>query len=326
MAGEKTYQVRGHEKEEAVLAKTLLHNKVFPTWIFHGRSGIGKARMAVKFAKRLLSNTITYENTLDLDQTDPIHKLVDSRMHPDFFVLEQIDESLSIADTRKLFLRIKKSPAMSKWRVVILEDTSNLNKNTYNSLLKILEEPPKDTAIIMICDNLNIIPLTLLSRSAKIYFHPLEESIVKRILDDMQVKNAERLAQLSEGSVGHALLLHENNGIEIYDNILKAFFHEGTLYQQTLKWIIDNNLCDNFELIKASILRILKIYVEMLGGIGNEKFKEEIEILKPTVAKKDHIDNEIKKIQEIVLLINMSKALILAPNAVILNVFERFFR
>ena len=323
---EKAHHIVGHEKKEALLVKALVQDKVFPVWIFHGIAGIGKANIAFKFAKCLLSSAKLQKNTLDIDLNNPTHKLVDSRIHPDFFILEQASESVSIDDVRKLFLGIRKTPAMSRRRVVILENASSLSKNIYNSLLKILEEPPRQTVIIMICDHIGIIPQTLFSRAAKIYFSPLLESTIRQILDNMNVKNSKRLARLSEGSVGYALKLSERNGIEIYDNILKAFSNDGMFYLKTLKWIIDNNLGDNFEIIKTSILRILKIYTDMLGGFVDEKFEEEIKILKPIIVQKSNPDYEVKKIQEIILMMNMSKVLMLDQNAIILNVFERFFK
>ncbi|MDR2645736.1 MAG: hypothetical protein LBC04_00950 [Holosporaceae bacterium] len=317
-------EIVGRAQEEAQLARALIHNKIFPTWIFHGISGIGKARVAVKFAKHLLADVVPAKESLGggLD----VHKLVDSRTHPDFFMWEQTPEPATIEDARALFLRVRKTPALSKRRVVIWENASDLNKNIYNSLLKILEEPPVHTVIILICNGIGAIPQTLLSRAAKIYFSPLEESAVKLILDNMNVKNSERLAQLAEGSAGYAWQLYENNGIEIYANILSAFSSGGDIYPKTLKWIIDNNLCDNFKIIKTSILRILKIYTNLLGGIVNDKYLEEIKVLAPTVAKKKYPEREIRKIQDIVLMLNLSETLSLDKNAAIVNVFERFFK
>jgi DNA polymerase III delta prime subunit len=210
---------------------------------------------------------------------------------------------------------------------VLLENSSNLNKNIYNSLLKILEEPPRDTVIIMICNHLGIIPKTLLSRAMKICFHPLGEESVKQILDKMNIPNSSKLAQLSEGSVGYALRLNANNGIEIYENILKGFRYDGSEYHKTLKWIIDNNLCENFDIIKFSILRILKIYVDMLSGIADENFSEEIKILAPIVgASGAYPDSEIKRIQEIIHLMGLCDHLLLDRNAIIANTFEKFFK
>jgi DNA polymerase III delta prime subunit len=327
MISMKIHSILGHEKEEAMLARTVASDRIFPTWIFYGPLGVGKASIANKFAKCLLSCTVSENGTLDINPENPIHKLVDLRTHPDFFVLEQRGESISIDETRKLLSRVRKSPALSRRRVMILENISNLNKNIHNSLLKMLEEPPKDTVVIMICNHIGAVPKTLLSRAVKVYFRPLSESMVKQILDDRNLEDSEILARLSEGSVGYALHLNDNNGIEIYNNILKGFFSDGNLYQKTLKWIIDNNLCNNFEIIKTSILRILKIYTDMLSDAANENFREEIEILKPMVdAKRSYPDREIKKIQEIISMIGMCNSMILDKNAVVVNVFERFFR
>jgi hypothetical protein len=309
-----------------MLAKTLAGGRVFPVWIFYGSKGVGKSTIAHKFAKCILSETIPTGNTLDVHPENPIHKLVDSRIHPDFFVLEQSAESVSIDDARKLMQKMLKSPALSRWRVAILENASSLNKNIYNSLLKMLEEPPKNTIIILICNHIGAIPKTLLSRAAKIQFHPLEPSRVRQILENRGTPNAERLAQLSDGSVGYALHLHENNGVEIYDNILKGFFHDGSLYEKAAKYIIENNLCRHFEIIKNSIWRILKIYANILNGIVDENWREEIKILEPTAkTKRNCVVDEMKKIQDAISIIDLCEPLVLDKNAVVANTFERFF-
>jgi len=316
--------ILGHEKEEAVLVRSLISNRVFPTWIFYGPWGVGKASIALKFAKCLLSETIPGGDTLDIDPSDSTNKLVDTRTHPDFFMLEQSSESISIEETRNLMLKVRKSPSLSKWRVIILENSSDLNRNIQNSLLKILEEPPKNTVFIMICNNIGIIPKTVLSRAAKIYFHPLEESLVKQILDEKHIKDSAKLAQLSEGSVGYAIYLSENNGIEVYKNILTGFFHDGSQYPKAAKYVIENNV--GFEMIKASFFRIFRIYTEILIDMIDPNCSEEAEILKPVADGRKHMaDREIKRIQEIISMICRCEPMMLDKNAVIVDTFERFF-
>jgi hypothetical protein len=324
---EKARKIFGYEREEHELARVLSGGRVFPTWIFYGSSGVGKASIAIKFAKCLLADVVPGDGTLDIDDDNGIHKLVDQRIHPDFFVLEQTDGSISVDDSRKLLLRVRKTPALAKRRVVLLEDSSGFNKNVYNSLLKMLEEPPRDTVIIMICDNIGTVPKTLLSRASKIYFRPLDEASVKRVLDETGVPNSTKLAKLSGGSVGYALRLNEHDGIEIYENILKGFYHDGSMYQKTLKHIIDNRLCEKFDIVKFSILQILKVYVDILSGTADERFEEEIKILKPTAdIHREYPGREIKKVQEIVYMTGLCDYLILDRNAVIVDVFERFFK
>jgi DNA polymerase III delta prime subunit len=323
MAIKEVFPILGHRKVEKLLANSIAASRVFPTWIFHGPFGIGKSTLAYKFAKCLLSETVSIGDSLDMDGDDQTHRLVDLGIHPDFFVLEQQSDHVSINDTRELLMKIKKMPTISKWRVVILENASSLNKNIHNSLLKILEDPPKYTVFIMICSNSNILPKTLLSRSAKVAFNPLNNQQVKQVLEQMNIKNAEQLSRLSNGSVGYALCLHENNGIKIYNDILQGF--SGNVdYRKILKNMITGNVCDNFIIIKESILRILKIYINILSSVVQKDHLEEKSILERCVSKDASIDREIKKVLEIISLVNKTEPLMLDKNAVLVSVFEQF--
>ncbi|MDR2107526.1 MAG: hypothetical protein LBO73_03335 [Holosporaceae bacterium] len=320
-------EISGHEKAEAVLARALINDRVFPTWIFRGPSGIGKTGVAFKFAKCLLAGITPKGDALDIAPENPIHKVVDGGVHPDLFVLRQNDESVSIDDTRKLMLKVRKTPADGGRRVVILENSSAFNKNICNSLLKILEEPPKNAVIIMICDNPGLIPKTLLSRAAKLYFNPLPEAVVKKILDAAGTENSEKSAKLSEGSVGYAFHLHENGGVEIYDTLLRGFFNDGSRGAEVLKKVVDDGMCDNFRIVKTSLLRILKIYARMIGGIADENLPEETEVLEPTVrARRNRPDKEIARVQDIVSLLCRCEPASLDKNAVVSAVFEKFFQ
>ncbi|MDR1560766.1 MAG: AAA family ATPase [Holosporaceae bacterium] len=311
----------GHGKNETLLAHHIVADKIFPTWIFKGPFGVGKASLAYKFAKRLLSDVAPADD-LQINYDDHVGKLVDLRIHPDFFVLEQDDASID--DVRHLLARVRKTPALSKRRVVILENFSNLNRNIYNSLLKILEEPPEHAVFILICTNIGMIPKTLLSRAAKINFNPIDNSLVKKVLENMKIENAEDLARLSNGSVGYALYLCANDGIDIYNGILQNF-SDGN-YKKALKNIITNNLCSNFMIIKESILRILKIYADILNNVDDESCEREKLILQRNINLDNVcVEKEIKKISELISLINKTESMMLDKNAVVMCVFETFF-
>lgn len=310
----KNMRIIGHEKIEQMLAHSIISNRVFPTWIFSGPFGVGKSTMAQKFAKCLLSETIPSEDSLDIPENDRVHHLVNSRTHPDFFIVEQSDSNISINDTRDLMQKIYKTPTISNWRVVIVENASGLNKNIYNSLLKFLEEPPKNTVIIMICQNTGNIPRTLLSRACRVSFSPLKSEEVESVLADMKIDNVRELAKISNGSIGYALYLNEHGGINIFNKLLDAFASEN---KKSLQFVLENNLNDNFRIIKESLLKIFHMYVEQLTGTSsNSTFK---------VANEHTVDDEIKKITEIISVINRSDSLMLDKQTVLAYAFEKFF-
>ena len=321
-------KIRGHDRIEQVLATSISSGKIFPTWIFCGPFGVGKSSVAYKFAKCLLSGKLASDKSLDLEDQDPIHNMVSMRTHPDFFVLEQTDASVSIDEIRDLMLKIRRRPTMSKWRVVIIENASGFNKNIYNSLLKILEEPPENTAIILICENTGHMPKTLLSRASQISFSPLSDDIVKHVLDDIGIENSSELAKMSGGSVGYAISLRDHDGLVIYDDLLKLcdISTVNSSRQKTMQRLIDNDLTSNFKIIKEMLLQLLSLYVRMLTDTlkVDASCKREISAFQTLVEKNcSDIDAEVKKVLEIIFMLNKCEMLMLDKSAMLVYVFEK---
>ena len=322
MVSEYTLSLSGHKKAEAVLARAIVSGKVFPTWIFTGSFGVGKASMAYKFAKCLLSETIPTDDTLNIDENHPVNRLVSTHTHPDFFTLGQGGESVSIDEIRELLGKVRMTSTMSKWRVAILENADTFNKNIYNSLLKFLEEPPANTVIILLCEHTGAIPKTLLSRASKLHFNPLSEADVLQFLQDNKIDNAEELAHLADGSVGYAMYLSENSGVEIYHRILQGFASEADS-KAALQYLIENNLKDDFKIVARSITRILKIFTDMISGTESEQNRRELDILRNRQI--DNPDKAIQNVIDIICMLNKCESQMLDKNAVMVYAYEKFF-
>lgn len=312
----------GHEKIEKNLAHSIASGKVFPSWVFSGPSGIGKSTMALRFAKCLLSQTIPADHTLHIDENNRIHRLIDQSIHPDFFVLKQTSTPASIDDIRELLFKIRMTPVLSKWRVAILEGADSFNKNIYNSLLKFLEEPPKNTVIILIVNNTGAIPKTLLSRTSKVYFHPLSGSCVESFLEQKNIDNYQELARIADGSIGYAMMLKDNDGIEIYNNLLNGFLSKENS-NALLKYVVDNNIKDKFQIVVTSVVRILKIYIELINGINTDSYDDEFKVFCQFLQCDP--DSETKLALDIITMMNKSDLQQLDRNAVIAYVYEKFF-
>lgn len=312
----KQRKIIGHRKQIELIARSINFDKVFPVWIFWGADGIGKTSVAYKFAKCLLADLDSVNESLDIPDDSKIHNLVDNKTHPDFFMLDSA--SPSINEVRILMGRVRKTPSLSKRRVVIIQNADKLNKNIYNSLLKILEEPPRDTVFILICSNIGSLPITMLSRAIKLKFNPLSAPEMTLALSLFDVEKAEILTSISDGSIGDALYLYENNGIELYQHLLKAFSSDYKTSHKTVKYIIENKLSDNFRLIKQLIIRVLKEYIDTITEIQiNDYFSQFI--------GKVSVDHETEKVLQIISNLNRGEALMLDKNGMIAEVFETFF-
>ena len=312
----KQRKIIGHHKQIEVIAKSINSDKVFPVWIFWGADGVGKTSVAYKFAKCLLADLKSVNENLDIPDDNKVHRLVENKTHPDFFVLDS--KSPSIDEVRILMGKVRKTPSLSRRRVVIIKNADKLTKIIYNSLLKILEEPPRDTVFILICSTIGNLPITLQSRAIKLKFNSLSNSEVILALSLFDVENAEILASISDGSIGDALYLYENNGVDLYQHLLSAFSSDYQTSHKTVKYIIENKLSDNFGLIKQLIIRVLKEYIDTITEINiNDHFSH--------LIGKVSIDHETEKALKIISNLNKGELFMLDKNGMVAEVFETFY-
>ncbi len=93
--------------------------------------------------------------------------------------------SISIGQVRALKDWCSTSSLEGKRKTIIIEGLENSSSGAINSLLKILEEPPKDTSFILISSNPGRMPATILSRVRKINFKSLGEKEKKYVLSSI---------------------------------------------------------------------------------------------------------------------------------------------
>jgi DNA polymerase-3 subunit delta' len=85
----------------------------------------------------------------------------------DLFILDQ-DDSIKIGEIRVLQRQINLTPHSSKFKLAVIKNASKLTNEASNALLKILEEPPKSSIIMLITRNVDDLLPTVVSRLRKI--------------------------------------------------------------------------------------------------------------------------------------------------------------
>ena len=239
----------GNSAVERELLNFLAQGKCPHGLIFSGIKGIGKSTFAYRLARHVLKtgkgdtgqggmfDDLPAEppSSMDVDVNDPVFRLVASGAHPDLLGLERaVDESkgtqknnLDVAQLRSVAPFLRKTASYGGWRVVIIDDADTMNRNAQNALLKILEEPPADTLLILVTHRIGALIPTIRSRCRVIDFAPLAtgdmQTLMARRGQPLSAQECETLVHLSGGSIGKALGLVDDGGLEILDRILQVF-------------------------------------------------------------------------------------------------------
>lgn len=106
-------------------------------------------------------------------------------------------------------------------RIVIVDPADDMNANAANALLKNLEEPPKNTFMVLITHQLGRLLPTIRSRCRVVRFKPLADKDVIALLmaRGYQHDDASALCALADGSVREAIIHDQYGGMDIANNV-----------------------------------------------------------------------------------------------------------
>ena len=232
----------GHEAAEKNLLADFNAGRMPHALILAGPAGIGKATFAYRIASFLFANGGEQEaglfgepekpSTLAIPASHPVFARVSSGGHYDLVVIErEMDEKkgrlkndISIDSVRKIHPFLHKTAAEGGWRVVIVDSAEYLNHASQNALLKILEEPPKKTLLILTTSQPGTFLPTIRSRCRMVQLDPLSDATVGTLLDKFAsgISAGDKIAvsRYAEGSIGRALQFYQGKGVDLYRSIL----------------------------------------------------------------------------------------------------------
>lgn len=257
----------GHDEEVKLFLSAYNSGALHHGWLICGDEGIGKATLAYKIARFLLTAKAGEKySSLDIDSKSPVFSQVAQKSHPDFKVLErdftdtdkkklikainqgeEIDDDMlqglkrsnviKVEDVRSVVSFLTKKSFNDNWRVVIVDSTDDLNSSSANALLKVLEEPPAKSILLLISHNPGRLLPTIRSRCAKLTLKGLKDeevaTLLRRYVPELAEKDVKKLAHLAGGSIGRAIRYAENDALGMYERIQKICY-AGTKCDGTL--------------------------------------------------------------------------------------------
>jgi DNA polymerase III subunit delta' len=220
LAPRERWPVIGHDQAIDQLARALESNRVSHAYLFTGPDGIGRRALATAFAQALSCQQPVDERPCGVCSAC---RRVAQGIYPDVTGLSLESQTaadrrdskntvISIDSIRELRASVTLRPLEGRWRVVIIEDVDRLSLAAYDALLKTLEEPPSFVVLLLIATEYDALPETIRSRCRHIPLEPVSRDLVAAALRERGAPDAdaELLARLTRGRIGHAFDLLEN--------------------------------------------------------------------------------------------------------------------
>lgn len=279
-------EIIGHKNILDNFKRRIESDEISHAHIIVGEDGIGKSKLANKFARNILGKSE------DKDYIDIINYRCKK-------------SSFGVDDIREIVEEINKKPFEGDKKVIIICDGNKLTVQAQNALLKTIEEPPKGVFIILLCESLELILDTIKSRCQIYKLSPLTKNEVRLYIDninDDSISEDEINAAIaySEGIPGKAeAFLRDSSLKELRNTLVDLLF---LLTKGNIRELLDfeskivtyKDKKEDILNILASFIRDIIIYKEIdevTGLINGDKIES---------IKKIAIEMSYKKLNNII--------------------------
>jgi DNA polymerase-3 subunit delta' len=215
-------ELTGNTRVKEALKRMITSDRLPGALLFAGEEGVGKKRFALEVARMLNCRTprdgeacgkcpscvrtvkLNYPEREDADEWAQIIWTD----HPDVGLVVAPRRVLRVEQMRQIEKEANFRPFEGNARIFLIDEADKLNDSSANALLKVLEEPPRTSHLILITARPAMLLPTILSRCQMIRFSPLspaeiESHLLKDKLADS--KSAKLRARAAGGSIGRAL-------------------------------------------------------------------------------------------------------------------------
>jgi DNA polymerase-3 subunit delta' len=267
----------GHDAAASRFMTAFQSGRMHHAWLITGMEGIGKTTLAYHMAHYVMSGG---QNIIGaVNPAQPAARLIAAEAHPDMFVLRralddksgELKDSIAAEDARQIAPFLRRTATHGGWRIALIDEAHRLNRHGQNAILKIIEEPPRNSLIIMTVTAAGALLPTIRSRCSLLALQPLEALALQQALDSQGINlddnsDAAQLIDLAQGSAGFLMRLLQTEALEFYgelQSLLNQFsmvkLHQladrigkkadGELYDVIVRLIIDHG---RREIVQAS--------------------------------------------------------------------------
>ncbi|MGO9423339.1 DNA polymerase III subunit delta' [Roseiarcus sp.] len=216
----------GHKNAEAEMLSAYREGRLAHAWLIGGPEGVGKATLAWRFARFLFANPdpaapgVRSARDLSVDLKIAAARHLTALAHPDFSLVRRVWQTdkkkffteIRVEDVRDALQVFQMSAAFGGWRVCLVDCAEDLNRNGANALLKMIEEPPARSLILIVSHRPGQVLPTIRSRCRRLRLDPLTETEIVDVIgglgppwSDADPAAVARAAKRANGSVREAM-------------------------------------------------------------------------------------------------------------------------
>lgn len=235
-------RIFGQARAEAAFLEALHTGRLHHGWLLTGPRGVGKATLAWRIARFLLAmpgpdsepglfGAAPAPETLDLAADHPVARRIAVGSDPGLYhITRRVNEKtgrlrdrIVAEDVRGLGRFVQLSAADGGRRVVIIDSADEMNTQAANALLKMLEEPPARTTLLLVSHQPAALLPTIRSRCRDLRLVPLGPADMTSAITQAGAdpgRDTAAVTELSGGSVGEALRLIHLGGPGLYAELI----------------------------------------------------------------------------------------------------------
>ena len=291
-------EILGNSLVKQILKKALQKDKVPNSLLFCGPEGVGKEDMALELAKALNCEKKKADACGECESCRAINK----GNFPDVMVIAPEKSVIKIDQMRLVKQLAYLKPMRGKRRVFVVIEAEKMNEEAANSLLKILEEPPFFSHIILIAHNLYVILPTIKSRCQVLNFLPISKEDIEKILVEKgyEGEKAKIISLLVRGNLKQALIMEwdevqmkRTQAWQLFLSLLKgekaAFFLRN--YTSLARMLAKEELGQILEILSSFLRDFILIKGDGdLRYLMNPDYKEEIEEAEKLLSLEESMD------------------------------------
>ena len=235
-----TPRLIGQDAAQTAFLDAFTSGRLHHAWLLTGPRGVGKATLAWRIARFLLATPdpdpddmfgAPVPKSLDIPEDHPIARRIAAGAEPGLKTVHRTEnektrrlrDQITVDDIRALAGFFQLSATDGGRRVVIIDAADEMNPNAANALLKMLEEPPARTTLLLICHQPSRLLPTIRSRCRTLRLTPLGPEDMAAALTQAGIESTAQsaaLAELSGGSVGAAVRLSRQDGLALYGEVM----------------------------------------------------------------------------------------------------------